>query len=401
MEYINKIIQEDTLEVMRTMPDACVDCVITSPPYWNLRRYLNDDHPQKSKEIGLEPNLQEWLQKMFTVFQEVQRILKPTGSLWLNCGDSYGTGSGAGSRAGTKQATNHGSSYYEDTGKMAVVGYEKSLLGQPWRLALKMIDEGGWILRSDVIWAKQVYLHNERRTKGSAMPSSVKDRFNMTYEHLFHFVKNKKYYFDLDAVRLKHQKSAMKFNMAKLQEGIQYKNVDGKEGIWNTYTDKKREIESMKARNTFNYRVPDAVRKDGQPQFTATEKEIKNYRKPPPNKGNTAGHEDKYAGLTAHLTHDGFIPNTNENPNGKNLPSVWLIGVEPSKELHFAKFPTALCEIPIKTTTPPDGIVFDPFMGSGTTAVMARRLGRKYCGVELNAEFIKIAEKRLAQQQLF
>jgi site-specific DNA-methyltransferase (adenine-specific) len=88
------------------------------------------------------------------------------------------------------------------------------------------------------------------------------------------------------------------------------------------------------------------------------------------------------------------------NPSGKNLPNVWLIGTEPSKELHFSRFPTALCEVPILASCPKDGIVLDPFCGSGTALQVAQRLGRKWVGIELNENYIKIANKKLAQQTL-
>src|SRR3990167_7475984 len=186
---INKITQGDTLEVLKTWPDNSIDCIVTSPPYWSLRSYLSKDHPDKPKEIGLEPIFKEYLDRLFAIFEECKRVLKPTGSMWVNAGDSYGTGSGAGIRDG-KQATNRGTQNneeWQENGKAKVQGYEKSLIGQPWRLALKLIDDGKWILRADIVWAKQVYDHKLRSTKGSAMPSSVKDRLNMTHEHLFHF----------------------------------------------------------------------------------------------------------------------------------------------------------------------------------------------------------------------
>ena len=186
---VNTIIQGDSLEVLKTFESESVDCVITSPPYFALRSYLPKDHPDKKKEIGSENSMQEHIEVLMKIFKELKRVLKPSGSFWLNYGDSYGTGSGAGSREGTKQATNKGSNYYEEEGKPQQIGFEKSLLMLPERIALALIDDG-WILRQKICWAKQVYFHKDKMTKGSAVPTSVKVRFNTTFEYLYHFSKN-------------------------------------------------------------------------------------------------------------------------------------------------------------------------------------------------------------------
>lgn len=382
---LNNIICGDALEVLKTFPDKCIDCVITSPPYWGLRNYSADG------QIGMEKTFVEYLQKMLLVITEIKRVLKPSGSFWLNMGDSYGTSSGKDDREGDKQATNRGSL---KTGKVAIPGFEKSLLGQPWRMAIAMCD-AGWILRSDIKWIKQIYIHKGRYTIGSVMPTSVKDRFNNAGEYLFHFVKNKRYYFDLDAVRIKHQTEEER------PPGI----------------DREKDYpEAKRNKNAFNYRVRDAVRKQGQPQFTATKEEIGKYKNNPDPCGNDHGGPGSYrlwkdkhhyiapVGPKMGKNEDrqewsSQTPNW-KNPNGKNIPNAWLIGTEPSKEAHFAAYPTALCEIPIKTTCPPMGVVLDPFMGSGSTAVMAQKLGRDWLGIELNPAYITIAKKRLAQQIL-
>ena len=269
---------------------------------------------------------------------------------------------------------------------------EKSDTLLPERLAIRLCDELGLILRSKVVWAKQVMMRDERDvlyTKGSVMPASVKDRFNTSWEYLFHFTKEKRYYFDLDAVRLRVQ------TIETWQEAVERKN-----------------------------------------------------------EGNT-----NHSGLEINATWD--KSGAMYNPNGKNLPNVWLIGTEPSKELHFARFPTALCEIPIMATCPEKickvcgkirekiteqvdariqkprkfnkagnsdrndtgrvyvekdtkvigytscghndyepGIVLDPFCGSGTALQVAQRLGRNYLGIELNKDYIKISEDKLKQKTL-
>ena len=328
--------------------------------------------------------------------QEIKRVLEPTGNLWLNMGDSYASSGKIGG-----DFTFAGNISKEYQGRARTNDFQKkSLLGQPWRLAIKMIDEGGWILRNDIVWAKQIYLHSERRTKGSVMPTSVKDRFNNSYEHLFHFVKNKKYFFNLDAVRLPIQ------TLENRASGI----------------DREKEYPGAKRNKfAFNYGVRDAVKKSGQPQFRASEEEIRNYQsvkdKNTDPRGNEAGGPGSWVGAlhkirvsTEYTRKRDLMDNQNLNrmhsapepnePNafneaGKNLPNVWLIGVEPSKELHFARFPTALCEIPIQSSCPENGIVLDPFAGSCTTAEVAKRLKRRWIMIELNSAYIEIGETRL------
>src|SRR3990167_311931 len=392
-----KLWNGDTLEVLKSMPDESVDMCITSPPYYGLRIYLHKDHPDYKQQLGLENNYQDYLAKMLLIIGEIKRVLKKTGSFWLNMGDCYCGGHQGGSiYTGLSKRYNETNIPQIGEGRPAgkLKDYnEKCLLMMPERLALKMIDEQGWILRNKIKWVKQIYIHKERRTIGSVMPTSVKDRFNESGEELYFFVKSKKYYADLDSVRLPIQtfeNRPMGVERQDFYDGSKY--------------------------NKFNYRVRDAKKKLTQcPQFKATEEEIKKYQ------GKFAGKEDAelFNSPRARTQRkDCYIASAEEkketglsyqkkwnNIQGKNLPSCWLIGTEPhnfSKEYHmnidhFATFPQGLVEIPIKFSTPKGGIVLDPFAGSGTTCVVAKKLGRNYIGIELNPEYIAIANKRISE----
>ena len=258
---MNKIIQGDTLEELKKLPDEYVDLIITSPPYYNLRDY------QTKGQIGLEKTFQEYLDKMLKITAELKRVLKKTGQFWLNMGDCYGSHRdwSCSDKKRKKEISQH---------QEGIIGYEKCLLMQPERLSLAMVDQQGWILRNKVKWAKQILIGKERRTMGSVMPTSVKDRFNESGEELYFFVKNKKYWSDLDAVRLRHQ---TELNMERPRMG------QGGETIY----EQKRAAGIIRQRdypeskfNKFNYRVRDAKRKSKQcPQFKATEEEIKRYDK--------------------------------------------------------------------------------------------------------------------------
>ena len=157
---INKIYNEPCLETLKRMPDNFIDCVITSPPYWQLRDYGYDG------QWGLEPTYQEYLENLWSMMDEIWRVLKPTGTVWINLGDTYNNAQ----NKVTKEPN-------------------KCLLLIPHRFAIGCIERG-WILRNDIIWAKR-----------NGMPESVTDRFTKKHEFIFLMVKNEKYYFDLDSVR--------------------------------------------------------------------------------------------------------------------------------------------------------------------------------------------------------
>jgi site-specific DNA-methyltransferase (adenine-specific) len=159
----NCILNGEALETLRRMPNAIVQTVVTSPPYYGQRDYCAEN------QVGIEPTPEEYLNRLVNIFDEVKRVLREDGTLWLNIGDKYVDG---------------------------------NLAGLPWRLALAL-KERGWILRSDIIWYKP-----------NAMPSSVQNRPTTDHEYVFMFSKNSKYYYDADAIREPHvtfsEKSKMK-----------------------------------------------------------------------------------------------------------------------------------------------------------------------------------------------
>ncbi len=158
----NQILIGDAVQQLRRLPDRSIDCVITSPPYYMLRNYGVEN------QIGLEPHVDQWVDELSLVCRGLSRVLKTSGSLWLNLGDSF--------------------SRHPNYGAPA-----KGLLVAPERLLLALVGDG-WLCRGKVIWAKP-----------NPMPSSVTDRLNMTYEVVYHLVRSGRYYFDLDAIREPHR----------------------------------------------------------------------------------------------------------------------------------------------------------------------------------------------------
>jgi len=416
---INKILHGDCLEELKKLPDESIDMVITSPPYYGLRNYGVEG------QIGLEETFTEFLDKMMLIMAEIKRVVKPTGSIWINFGDCYG-GSGMGiSYAGQTKGPN--SILKDDLSYMPAVGhsrgqFDKCLLLQPERFAIRCIDELGLILRNKIKWAKQVYLKKQGKTVGSVMPTSVKDRFNESGEELYFFVKNKKYFSDLDAVRLPNQVLGVtdmrasgfvrsrelypesKYNKFGYSPQNKQSNVKRYNEIPPDYGKKKKGVHKQGNRwmsGTPNYTYQGKFAGNPNAEMFNSPRARTQRNKVNDPRGN---HGKRLDSIISVATKGLYKPHKQIHELGKNIPTIWQINPEPhnfSKELglegleHFAIFPQALLEIPIKSSCPKNGIILDPFMGSGTTALVAKKLNKNFIGIELNKNYIKIAEARL------
>lgn len=395
--HTEKILQGDCLEVLKTIPDETVDCCVTSPPYYGLRDYgtgtwvggdPNCPHRRLSKysektitghaqaglvgnvgdaiyktvcplcgavrvdkQIGLEETPEEYISRLVAVFREVKRVLKDDGTLWLNIGDSYwGSGSrgydftGKFTEASKIQSGSKGTTDLHNIPKLTgnTNGIKnKDLIGIPWMLAFALRNDG-WYLRQDIIWAKP-----------NPMPESVSDRCTKSHEYVFLLSKNSHYYFDAKAI----SEPVADSTVQRLSQDIE--NQKGSDRV------------PGKSNGNMNASYP----KFG---------------------GSKYGDNDdpKYAIYSGNE----WIPSATRNKR-----DVWNIAVQPTKEAHFATFPEALVEPCILAGSRADGIVLDPFFGSGTTGRVAIRHGRGYIGIELNPDYIEIAKRRLdnVQTKLF
>lgn len=171
----------DALAVLQSLPDASVNSCVTSPPYFGLRDY------GEPGQYGLEASPAEYVETMRALFAEVRRVLADDGTLWLNLGDSYANAAGSGAQGSTGQRADR--AFTASTIKPCRALPSKNLLGIPWRVAFALQDDG-WILRSDVIWAKR-----------NLLPESVTDRPTRAHEYVFLFAKRPKYWYDADAIR--------------------------------------------------------------------------------------------------------------------------------------------------------------------------------------------------------
>jgi site-specific DNA-methyltransferase (adenine-specific) len=319
----NVVLIGDALERLRGLPAASVDCVITSPPYYALRNY------QAEGQIGLEASVDGWVSHLVAVADELARVLKPQGVLWLNVGDSY--------------SRHH---KYGAPPKSFLLGPERLLLA---------LSRRGWIVRNKVVWSKQ-----------NPMPASVRDRLTASWEPVYLLVRSRRYYFDLNAIRVPHR------SQRKPSPGT---TVPRERAAWaGPLAGDQSGLALLKARGI-------------------------------------AGH-----------------------PLGKNPGDVWTVQTSSFRGGHHATFPEALVAKPLLATCPEracvtcglawrrervartvghlavlgelrpacscdvrwrPGVVLDPFIGSGTTAVVAERLGRDWLGIELRPEFARVAEERV------
>lgn len=333
MIHIDTIHTGDCLDYLRNLPEASVDCCVTSPPYYGLRDY------GVAGQIGLEETPEVFIERLVAVFREVRRILKPDGTLWVNIGDSYAGGSGrwGGDKNMSKKQTSSAGSlsqipvakkWQHDTIK------PKDLIGIPWMLAFALRADG-WCLRQDIIWSKP-----------NPMPESVSDRCTKAHEYIFLLSKSPRYHFDNDAIK----EQSRGWNGSRFEDG----------------------------KNLINH--PNVG---------------KNRQKKP------TGWEDTGQGGHGSFHRDGRakeIEYTNGIPEKKSKRSVWTVAPNPFKEAHFATFPEDLIVPCILAGCREGGVVLDPFMGAGTTAIVARKLNRHFAGCDLNPEYVAIAEKRLKNE---
>jgi DNA modification methylase len=326
----------DALEVLRSMESQTVDACVTSPPYWGHREY-------DGGTLGEETSLDCYVKNLNAILREVGRVLKPQGSLWLNIGDTY---------------------------------KNKSLVGVPWRVAISLMDSDNWILRNDIIWNKM---------KGA--PDNSKDKLRNIHEHVFHFVKQKTYYYNVDAIRTKARSSSIvngSVVSATGVSGVRYK----RQIELSTSRSPAEKVEAIDALN----QVLEDVRAQ----------KISDFRMVIRNQHRTT-HSDsiKVSGRAKELRNKGYYF-LKYHPNGSKPSDVWDIIPEDThnRELHFAAFPVDLCRIPILATCPRGGVVLDPFCGTGTTLVAAQMLGRNGVGIDNSLTYVEATRKRLLDSKV-
>ena len=349
------LLQGDCLQILRTLPADSVHCCVTSPPYYGLRDYGH------AGQIGMEHTPAEYVANLVAVFCEVRRVLRPDGTLWVNLGDSYANDGKRGGETGGKQ------SYLPDSDRRRVEREKrstglpaKSLVGIPWRVAFALQDDG-WILRSDIIWHKP-----------NAMPESVGDRPTKAHEYLFLLAKSPRYYYDAAAIAEPAQfwqGNAATFertgpvsqHVLPGQSVAQHRPERGGKGGKNSFRGQGAEREGATG----------PANRDGRELAAVGYGPTRNKRE---------------------LAAVGYGPTRNKR-------SVWSVATKPYREAHFATYPVGLVTPCVLAGCPAGGTVLDPFSGSATTGEAAIGAWRSYIGIELNPEYMALAERRLSTTQ--
>lgn len=385
----------DCIEVLQTMEPDSVDCIVTSPPYWGLRDYGVEG------QIGLEPTLAEHLEVMVRVFEAVKRVLKPTGTCWVNYGDCYATSPNGRSAADTKATGNDDRTFrdkpFSTIGPIYVADYEKtSRVGKsankgnkasahggrivsggylkpkdlcmvPNRFAIALQDAGWWV-RSEIIWAKP-----------NPMPESIRDRPATSHEKIFMLTKSPRYFYDKDAVRQNMATSSVSRLGQDIENQIGSTRANGGRKTNGNMKAVGNRGFSTHGRHTLGTALPESERRKTRASDIAS---------------------PKHAG---HINHTGI--EQTPRGEGRNLRNyepapleAWNIATQPFSEAHFATFPPELAERCILAGCPKGGLVLDPFGGAGTTALVALRHGRKAALIELNPEYAGITQRRIEKE---
>ena len=303
----NTILYGDCRDTLKQFDEQARTCV-TSPPYYGLRNYGNEEN-----QIGQENTPEEFIDQLVNVFKEVRNVLTDDGTLWVNLGDSYynyrpGKGQSYPKQSVSKTNQDLPTQCNKRGNKLDGLK-EKDLIGIPWMFAFAMRSDG-WYLRQDIIWHKP-----------NPMPESVRDRCTKSHEYIFLLSKNKKYYYDNEAIK-------------------------------------------------------EPVKQDW-------------------------GTRDRTKGKY-HNSGSGLSPHSglSKSYDRKNKRDVWSVTNKPFKGSHFAVFPPDLITPCILAGSEKGDIILDPFMGSGTTAMVAKHLGRDYIGCELHKEYGNLIDQRVPVEEV-
>lgn len=429
------IIHGNALDVLRTLPSESVHCCITSPPYYGLRDYRtgrwtggdpscshtnhhgeqghNGERADRAftgaqnfyrdqcaqcgavrvdQQIGLERTPEEYVARLVEVFAEVRRVLRSEGTLWLNIGDCYATGAGkvgdcpGGGEQGNRWAGRHPGRMKQgglDTNSGAALGpitqpnrmplpglKPKDLIGIPWRLAFALQADGWW-LRQDIIWCK-----------GNGMPESVRDRCTRAHEYVFMFSKS------CSRLLWRHKRSR-EWSWAEPKPHFSRRFDKNGDPVWfnlwqgfNYFFDGDAISEPTSEVSLARYarkRSDHHKYRDGGPGGQTIARTFDHMKQD--------GHGRRHAGFNARE----FAGDPRER---RNKRSWWVLNTQPTPEAHFATFPLELPETCLLAGCPEGGVVLDPFAGAGTTGLACLKNGRHFIGIELNAQYIAMANAR-------
>ncbi len=367
----------DVRDVPAGLPEHSVHTCVTSPPYWGLRDYGID------RQLGLEPTPETYIENMVQVFRAVWRVLRDDGTLWLNLGDSYASNWPSPNR---RNVIDNAVSAGKRADRRPHIGNglkEKDLVGIPWRVALAL-QADGWYLRSDIIWSKP-----------NPMPESVTDRPTKAHEYLFLLSKQPRYYYDAEAIR----EPVTESTLLRLNQDIE------------------SQIGSTRFIGKTNGNMKTVGTPDGRNKRTVWDIPTQGYS------------EAHFATFPEKLVEPCILAGTSEHGVCPECGAPWERVVkireeykewattqryygEGGKGSAFREAKSNSTLVPQKADTtgwqptcvhdlePMSATVLDPFVGSGTTSVVANRLGRRSIGIDISEEYLALATKRIQGQPL-
>lgn len=368
------LIHGDALTALQLLPDRSVRCCVTSPPYWGLRDYGVEG------QLGLEDTVGEYVQRLVEVFREARRVLTDDGTLYLNLGDSYvATPRGPGGFS-TSSLTNPRRqevvSVRQDSQRIVKGPHRrknfdglkpKDLVGVPWEVAFALRADGWW-LRQDIVWAKM-----------NCLPESVEDRFTRSHEFVFLLSKSDRYYFDFEAVR-------------EPAVGQNYHDVTGgsyappgqtpKKGRSSTLTGGVHAAPGRRASKGQQGSWRGSTFNKGKTAASQVGAQSEDSRK------NSSSSDHRVLGFQDRWDASGGV-------EMRRKRDVWTLASKPYKGAHFAVMPETLVEPCVRAGSAVGDIVLDPFCGSGTVGVVALREGRRFIGIDLNPQYLALANERI------
>ncbi len=364
----NKILEGDALQELKKLPSESINCVMTSPPYWALRDY------QVRGQLGLEPTFDEYIKHLCDIFDEVQRVLRKDGTCFVNLGDTYSTVSG------NMRSKEFNHPKYQKAKKVMNFTQpktellDKTLIMIPFRFAIEMVNRG-WILRNTIIWHK-----------ANCMPSSAKDRFTVDFEYLFFFTKSKKYWFETQ-----REPTITRDKLVRDRDTTKLNNTPGRTRMAGLRTN---DYETKNKRTVWNINpkpFPEAhfavypeelcvtPLKAGCPEFVCVKcgkAREKIY--------------DVETSFESGSGKSGKTPIGKNRDNPQSNSGSYDVRMGAIITQKFKGYTDCGCKAEFT-----GGTVLDPFFGAGTTGLVALKQNKKFLGIELNPEYIKIAEERL------
>ena len=416
----------DCRETLKQFDEQARMCV-TSPPYYGLRDYGGEEY-----QIGQEQTPEEFIEQLVSVFREVRNVVTDDGTLWVNLGDSYYNYRPGKGQALVKQTVSKTKQDLPDkcskrANKLQGLK-EKDLIGIPWMFAFAMRNDG-WYLRQDIIWHKP-----------NPMPEIVRDRCTKAHEYIFLFSKNRKYFYNNEAIKepakdwgtrdrskgkyhnkgtglqphsgltksyptknkrsvwtSKHGKYVTEENEATHRQGIHANRGQNLIEVRSKLPTQKEFVEFLRSKTNAKVlaentdipltKIEHWFRFDNSGFAYPTIEDWKKVRE----------HIDDYDVMDEGLTYFELKTDEVAVSDKKNKRSVWSITNKPYKGAHFATYPPDLIEPCILAGSEKGDIILDPFMGSGTTAMVAKSLGRDYIGCELHEDYGNLIQKRVQE----